>query len=155
MRTNIGMYGKLQVKTPDGSFPLNQIASIIQKTPSLVVVNLAKNSHYIAEVLSTLRNSGMNLNPQQEGQSLVYLTIPKVSREHREQLAKNAKAIFNKTKDSLNKVYSKFSKKTSSINREDEKQLADKKLLAMKNAAQVAAEKQLKAKTEELLKTLD
>ncbi|KAH3689405.1 ribosome-recycling factor, mitochondrial-like [Dreissena polymorpha] len=93
----------------------------------------------------------MNLNPQQEGQSLVYLTIPKVSREHREQLAKNAKAIFNKTKDSLNKVYSKFSKKTSSINREDEKQLADKKLLAMKNAAQVAAEKQLKAKTERTL----
>ncbi|XP_052788922.1 ribosome-recycling factor, mitochondrial-like [Mya arenaria] len=150
LRTNIGVYGKLNIKTNDGTFPLNQIAAIVQKSPTLVVINMGKSAHYIANVMSTLTNSGMNLNPQQEGQATIYLAIPKVSTEHREKLSKSAKTIFNKTKDNLNGVYSKYLKnagqRKQALPREVNQQMLMEKDDHVKNA-----EIMMKAKIDELM----
>lgn len=51
----------------------------------------------------------MNLNPQQEG-TMVYLTVPKITREHRETLAKNAKTLFQKSKETIVKVSNAYMK---------------------------------------------
>lgn len=59
-------------------------------------------------VLTAINESGMNLSPQQEG-NVIYLPIPKVTREHREGLAQNAKNLFNKSKDELKQIQSSFS----------------------------------------------
>ncbi|WAR30770.1 RRFM-like protein [Mya arenaria] len=145
-----GVYGKLNIKTNDGTFPLNQIAAIVQKSPTLVVINMGKSAHYIANVMSTLTNSGMNLNPQQEGQATIYLAIPKVSTEHREKLSKSAKTIFNKTKDNLNGVYSKYLKnagqRKQALPREVNQQMLMEKDDHVKNA-----EIMMKAKIDELM----
>lgn len=62
----------------------------------------------IKQVLTAINDSGMNLSPQQEG-TIIYLTIPKVTREHREGLAKSAKTLCQKAKDELKEIQSSFS----------------------------------------------
>jgi ribosome recycling factor len=59
-------------------------------------------------VMTAINESGMNLSPQQEG-TIIYLPIPKVTREHREGLAKNAKVICQRAKDELKDIHSSFS----------------------------------------------
>jgi len=59
-------------------------------------------------VLTAINNSGMNLSPQQEG-TIIYLPIPKVTREHREGLAKNARTLCQKAKEELKDIHSSFS----------------------------------------------
>ena len=60
-----------------------------------------------ANIMKALRdNSGLNLNPQQDG-TRIYVPIPKVTREHREKLSKGAKLKCNEIKDQLRKVQSK------------------------------------------------
>ncbi|XP_023343360.1 ribosome-recycling factor, mitochondrial [Eurytemora carolleeae] len=69
--------------------------------------------------MTAIRDSGLNLNPQQEGFT-IYVPIPKVTREHREHLAEGAKKKLNEFKADLRKV------QTSAQRRVGEDELADK-----------------------------
>lgn len=151
LRTNVGVFDKLQVKTKDGVFPLNQIASIVQKTPTLIVLNLSQSVQYMPDVMTAIKTSGMNLNPQQEGPTAIYLTLAKVSREHREELAKNAKMLFNNAKEKMNHIFAHTMKKVNKEKSFDLKKGAETLLLHEKNQVQDAAEKLMKAKQKELL----
>ena len=62
--------------------------------------------------MTAIRDSGMNLNPQQEGLT-IYVPIPKVTKEFREKLAAGAKKKLTESKDSFRKVQNKFIKKVS------------------------------------------
>lgn len=73
------------------------------------MLNLTAVPDALKPVLNSINESGMNLNPQQEG-TVIYLTIPKITREHRETLAKNAKTLFQKSKDSIVKVSNQYIK---------------------------------------------
>ncbi|EDW30208.1 GL22438 [Drosophila persimilis] len=53
--------------------------------------------------MRAIAKSGMNLNPQQDGTTL-FIPIPKVSKVHRENLSKNAKALFVKYRDAIRNV---------------------------------------------------
>lgn len=107
LRTNLASLDQLPVDTPDGRFNLIQLAQITQKNPQLVVVNLSSAPQYIKAVQEALQQSGMNLNPQQDGTTL-FIPLPKVTKEHRENLAKNAKSLCNKTKDKLRDIQNNF-----------------------------------------------
>ncbi|KAL8562380.1 hypothetical protein ACOMHN_066094 [Nucella lapillus] len=110
VRTNIGAYDKLPIKTDDGVFPLVQLAQIAQKNPTLIVVNMATSPQYIKAVKDALSQSGLNVNPQQDG-TTIFIPVPKVTREHREGLAKNAKMIHDKAKTRLRDIHNKHTKK--------------------------------------------
>ena len=62
--------------------------------------------------MTAIRDSGMNLNPQQEGLT-IYVPIPKVTKEFREKLAAGAKKKLTESKDSFRKVQNKYIKKVS------------------------------------------
>lgn len=110
VRTNIGVYDSLQVKTDDGVFPLIQLGQIVQKTPTLILVNMAASPQYIVAVKDAITQSGLNVNPQQEG-TTIFIPVPKVTREHREGLAKNAKTLHDKAKTRLRDIHNKYTKK--------------------------------------------
>ncbi|CAH1787522.1 unnamed protein product [Owenia fusiformis] len=110
LRTSIASIDRLSVHTEDGTFMLMQLAQITQKNPHLVVVNMATNPQYIPVVKEALSSSGMNLNPQQDANTL-FLPIPKVTTEHREQLAKNAKVLADKTKTKLRHIQNDYVRK--------------------------------------------
>jgi len=114
VRTKQGVFDNLEVKTDDGNFPLIQLGQIIQKNPQMVTINLAMSSQYIPNVKDALMNSGLNINPQQDGTS-IFVQIPMVTKEHRQQLSKNAKVLYESSKKDLRNIYSKYSKKIRSV----------------------------------------
>lgn len=79
----------------------------MQKSPQLLVINMASTPQYTTHIKTAISTSGLNVNPQQEGTTL-YVPIPRVTHEHREILAKNAKALCDKTKDRLRNIQNKF-----------------------------------------------
>lgn len=58
------------------TYPLQELAQVGRKNPQLAVLNLASLPDAIKPVLLAIENSGMNLNPQQEG-TTIYVPLPK------------------------------------------------------------------------------
>lgn len=88
-------------------FPLRELADISKKDPKRLIIDTSAFPQSTVNIMAVLRsNSGLNLNPQQEG-TRIYVPIPKVTREHREKLSKAAKQKCNETKDKLRKLQSK------------------------------------------------
>ncbi|XP_013384609.1 ribosome-recycling factor, mitochondrial-like isoform X2 [Lingula anatina] len=102
-----GALTEIDVSTSDGTFPLNQIAKVVQKSPQLVVVDATTSPQYIKNISDALFNCNMGLNPQQEGLTL-YIPIPKVTKEHREKLVKSSKTKANEAKKMVEDVKIKY-----------------------------------------------
>lgn len=92
----------------DGSVhPLKDVAQISRKPPNIIVLNLSALPDAIKPVLNAINKSGMNLAPQIDGVK-IFLTIPKITREHRENLAKSAKTLFNSAKQEITQLQNKY-----------------------------------------------
>ncbi|CAG5133140.1 unnamed protein product [Candidula unifasciata] len=113
VRTSQGVFDNLVIKTPDGNFPLIQLGQVIQKSAQMLAINMTPSPQYITHVKTALEESGLNINPQQDGTSL-FIALPKITKEHRENLAKNAKMLSEKSKKHLRDIYSKYSKQIRS-----------------------------------------
>lgn len=100
LRSTTGAIETLKVNADGKEFELQELAQVIRKNPKTIVINMLGFPQLIPQVLQTLNKSGMNLNPQQDG-TTVFVPVPKITKEHRENLAKNAKALFIKCRDSI------------------------------------------------------
>ncbi|XP_019866772.1 ribosome-recycling factor, mitochondrial [Aethina tumida] len=109
LRSTTGAFESLPVSIDGKQHTLQEIAQIVRKNPKTIIVNMATFPQHIKAVLKAIEKSGMNLNPQQEGTTL-FIPIPQVTREHREGLAKNAKTLFIKCRDSVRDVQTKYVK---------------------------------------------
>ncbi|XP_007901006.1 ribosome-recycling factor, mitochondrial [Callorhinchus milii] len=153
IRTSPGALDHITVTIQDGKFPLNQLAQISLKSPQLILVNMASSPEATEAATKAIRECGMNLNPEVDG-SLIRVPIPKVTREHRESLGKLAKQLTNKAKDSLRKVRGNAItrvKKTKDFVSEDTIRLIEKQIQQMADDIASDMDKQLVAKTKELL----
>ncbi|XP_066466743.1 ribosome-recycling factor, mitochondrial [Tiliqua scincoides] len=153
IRTSPGALDHITVATKDGKFPLNQLGQVSLKSPQLVLVNMSNFPESAAAAIKAIRESGMNLNPEADG-LIIRVPIPKVTREHRENLAALAKQLTNKAKETLRKVraaaISQTKKAKSSVS-EDTIRLIEKQIQQMADDAAAEMEKLLAAKTKELL----
>ncbi|GAV02007.1 hypothetical protein RvY_12625 [Ramazzottius varieornatus] len=109
LRTSAASFDTISVELDGKKLPLNNIAQITFKTPQLIMINLASTPTYVQPVVAALNSSGLNLNPQIEGH-VIYLPVPKVSREHRETVSKNAKTALNKFKERIRAVQNGYVK---------------------------------------------
>lgn len=153
IRSSPGALDHIVVTTPDGKFPLNQLGQVSMKSPLLMMVNMSSFPEATAAATRALRESSMNLNPEVDG-TIIKVPVPKVTREHRENLTKLAKQLSNKAKDSLRKVRSNAItqvKKTKEAHSEDTIRLVEKQIQQMTDSVVVDIDKQLAAKTKELL----
>ncbi|XP_037081928.1 ribosome-recycling factor, mitochondrial-like [Pollicipes pollicipes] len=152
VRTSIGSIELLPVSFEGDQYPLNELAQVVRKSATLVVINSSAFPEAVGEIVRALHAAGMGLNPQQEG-TTVYVQIPKVTREHRESLAKGAKAAFNTAKDKLKDVQNgqlRALKKNDSVS-EDLLRNVQSHVTTMTHQYVASAETMLKAKTAELL----
>jgi ribosome recycling factor len=78
------------VKLPAGVERLGEIAQVETKSASMFVIDLIHAPDYVKPVYEAIIKSGMCANPQIDKTS-VYIPIPKVTRDHREALAKTVK----------------------------------------------------------------
>ena len=106
IRAGIGLE-ELIVDFDSQKYPLRELASISKKGNNLMVLNMASLPDAIKPAIESINNSGMNVNPQQEG-TVIYIQLPKITREHRETLAKSAKILFNKAKEDLQKIQNAY-----------------------------------------------
>lgn len=153
IRTQSGALDHIVVTTQDGKFPLNQLGQVSMKSPQLIMVNMSSFPEATAAAARALRESSMNLNPEVDG-TIIKVPVPKVTREHRENLAKLAKQFGNKAKDSLRRVRSNAVtqvKKTKDAQSEDTLRLVEKQIQQMADNMALDIDKQLAAKTKELL----
>jgi len=85
------------------------------------VINVSAAPQYSVHVKTAICTSGLNVNPQQEGTTF-YIPVPRVTHEHREMLAKNAKVLCEKAKERLRHIQNNFDrelKKAKQIHSED------------------------------------
>lgn len=110
LRSTTGAIETLKVNVDAKDVELQEIAQVIRKNPKTIVINMIGFPQLIPQVLQAINKSGMNLNPQQDGTS-VFVPVPKVTKEHRENLAKNAKALFVKCRDGIKDVQNTYIRK--------------------------------------------
>lgn len=108
LRTSSLAFEELSVTLPPNNkaHQLKELTQIIQKSPQMFMIDMTRHAQYIPNVLQAIAKSGLNVNPQQDGTTL-YLPTPKVTREHREELAKNAKKLADQIIAKMREAYSK------------------------------------------------
>lgn len=100
LRSSTGAIETLKVNVEGKEYELQELGQVIRKNPKTIVINLLGFPQLIPQVLTALNKSGMNLNPQQDG-TTIFIPVPKITKEHRENLAKSAKALFIKCRDGV------------------------------------------------------
>lgn len=110
LRSTTGSIESLPVKFEGKDYELQELAQIVRKNPKTIVVNFSSFPQAIPDALKAIASSGLNVNPQQDGTTL-FVPVPKVTKEHREQLAKNAKILFIKCRDEVKEAQNDFIKK--------------------------------------------
>ncbi|XP_055841366.1 ribosome-recycling factor, mitochondrial [Episyrphus balteatus] len=121
LRSTTGSIDTLKITVDGKDHELQELAQISRKNPKTIVVNMIAFPQTIPDVLSAIEKSGMNLNPQQDGTTL-FIPIPKVTKEHRENLSKNAKSIFIKYRDAIRDIQQnaiKKAKRQTDISKDD------------------------------------
>ncbi|KAK2587047.1 hypothetical protein KPH14_011001 [Odynerus spinipes] len=113
LRTAAGAIEELTV-TFDGSQYLLQELVQISRTPKLVTLNASAFPQVIPNIIEILSKNQMNLNPQQDG-TVIYIPIPKVTKEYRENLSKSAKSFFIKTRDDIKDIRTNQIKKLKNL----------------------------------------
>lgn len=94
---------------------MNHLGRISMKNPETIVINFTENPSSIKPAKIALQNAALCVNPQQEG-PILYIPLPKSSRERREQITLSAKKIFNDYKKRLDTVNLNFLLKNLIIN---------------------------------------
>lgn len=153
LRISTNTFQTIPVETADGKFPLNQLGQVIQKNPSLIIINLAMSPQYLTAVKDALSNSGIGINPQIDSTS-IFLPIPKVTKEQREKLSKSAKILCDKSKQKMRDVNNKYSKKLKSAKQDHSEDLIHsihELLLSLMHENMVTADEMMKKKQQDLL----
>lgn len=152
LRSTTGSIETVRVKVDDEEHELQDIAQVIRKNPKTIVIDMIAFPQMIPAALQALQKSGLNVNPQQEG-TTVFIPIPKVTKDHRLALAKNAKTLFIKCRDQIKDAQNEVIKKVKNNTEvsEDDSHAAQNQLTEMANGFIEQAEKILKTKENELL----
>ncbi|XP_049875467.1 ribosome-recycling factor, mitochondrial [Pectinophora gossypiella] len=152
LRSTTGSLESLPVKFEGKEYELQELAQIVRKNPKTMVINFASFPQAIPDALKAIAHSGMNLNPQQDGTTL-FVPVPKVTKEHREALAKNAKALYIKCRDAMKDVQNDYIKKAKKHTGVSEDLIFDvtKQIQAMCDEFQTEAKNIYEAKHNELV----
>lgn len=156
LRSSTGAIETLKVNADGKEFELQELGQIIRKNPKTIVINLLGFPQLIPQVIQTLNKSGMNLNPQQDG-TTVFIPVPKITKEHRENLSKSAKALFIKCRDGIKDIQNSHIKKVKG-NKEisiDLNHQVQNQIVAIADDYIAEADKLLHVKQSELLASKD
>ncbi|KAE9548863.1 hypothetical protein FO519_007925 [Halicephalobus sp. NKZ332] len=108
---------------------MNRIGRVSLKSPQMVMINFADNPSAIKAARVALQKSSLAVNPQQEG-IVLYVPIQRMTRERREEIVNAAKTkILHDYKEALNKVYTKYDKKSTKESKTPDLALQTRNLL--------------------------
>ena len=90
LRATPSSFEQINVKVPGGVMKLGEIGQIETKSANMFVIDLISTPDYVKPVYEAIIKSNLCSNPQTDKTS-IYIPIPKVTREHRENMAKATK----------------------------------------------------------------
>lgn len=76
LRSSSGAIEALKVDLDGKEHTIQELAQVVRKNPKTIVINMAIFPQAVPAVIKALRESGMNLNPQQDGTTL-FVPVPK------------------------------------------------------------------------------
>jgi len=129
-RASISLLEPITVDIYGAQMPLNQVGTISVPEPRMLTVSVWDRSA-VKAVEKAIRDSGLGLNPQTEGQT-VRVPLPELSEERRRELTKVAGkyaeaarvAVRNVRRDGMDAL--KRAEKDHEISEDEHKRLADK-----------------------------
>ncbi|KOC62096.1 Ribosome-recycling factor, mitochondrial [Habropoda laboriosa] len=145
VRTRVGALEGVRITFENDEYNLEELVEISRK-PNMLILNASSFPQIIPNILESLTKSEMNLNPQQEGTTL-YIQLPKVTKEHREELARRAKQYFVKCKDIIGDI------RNEHIRQLKKQENAPTDLIFKAESYINALQKENVSKAEQLLKT--
>lgn len=146
-----GSIESIKVKFEGKEYELQQVAKMTRKGQQIIVLDMLSFPQMTKTVVDTLKTSALNLNPQQEG-TTIFVPIPKVTKEHREILAKKAKALFITCRDAIKQIQERNIKELRNSDISDsEKQSAYKQVKSIADKYVTQSEEIMKGKQDELL----
>lgn len=128
-RASVALLEPIKVEAYGSMMPINQVGAISSPDARLLVVSVW-DKELVKNVEKAIRESGTNLNPSVDGQT-VRVPIPPLSDERRQELSKLAAkyaedakiAIRNIRRDAMDSV--KQMEKSSEISEDEMKRLSD------------------------------
>ena len=78
---------------------LGDIVNIVRRQNDLII-NLSATPSAVKPALLAIQESGLNLNPQPDG-NVIYIRMPRITTEHRQQLIKSVRLAGQKVKDQI------------------------------------------------------
>lgn len=129
-RASAGLLEPVTVEAYGNKMPLNQVGTISVPEPRMISVQVWDRG-MVKATEKAIRESGLGLNPQTEGQT-IRVPIPNLNQERRAELAKVAHkyaeqarvAVRNVRRDGLDAL--KKAEKASEISQDEQKSLGEK-----------------------------
>ncbi len=154
-RANASMLDPVTVEVYGAHMPLNQVATVTVPEPRMITVSVWDRSN-VQQVEKAIRNSGLGLNPNTEGQT-IRLPIPDMTQDRRKELAKNCSqyaekarvAVRNVRRDGMEEL--KKAEKSKQMSEDEHKREADvvqkmtDKIIAEVDSQATAKEKEILA----------
>ncbi|KAK5972060.1 RRF domain-containing protein [Trichostrongylus colubriformis] len=153
LQVDLRVYEDLMVKLEKGDeHKMGHLGRVSLKSPTMVMINFADNPSAIKWAKLAIQKSFLNVTPQHEG-VVLYLPVPRMTREKRQQLAQDAKGkILNEYKQALNEIYTRFDRKSAqSTTKLDEERQTRQLLLDLKHAMEQRGAELIETKRKELL----
>lgn len=101
-RANTAMLDSVVVEVYGADMPINQIGTISVPEPRMLSVQVWDKAN-VASVEKAIRNSGLGLNPMNDGQ-LIRIPIPELNEERRRELTKIAGKYAEQSRISIRNV---------------------------------------------------
>lgn len=129
-RASTSLLDNIQVDAYGSNMPLNQVGTVGVPEPRLLTVQVWDNG-LVKAVEKAIRDSGLGLNPQPDGQ-LVRVPVPELSQERRQELVKVAGkyaeaarvAVRNVRRDAMDAL--KKQQKDGKLSEDEHKTQSDK-----------------------------
>uniref|UniRef100_A0AC35TMA2 RRF domain-containing protein n=1 Tax=Rhabditophanes sp. KR3021 TaxID=114890 RepID=A0AC35TMA2_9BILA len=153
LQVDLRVYEDILVKLDDGSEKrMNILGRVSLKNAHMVMINFSDNPAAIKNAKLAIQKSALNVNPQHEG-VVLYMPVPRMTRERREKLAESAKlSIYNDYKTALNAVYVKGDKTSTKTSKSiDVAQSIRNNLLALKKVMETKGLAHVETKQKSLL----
>ena len=101
-RANVAMLDPVVVEVYGSEMPLNQVGTVSVPEPRLLSVQVWDKAN-VASVEKAIRNSGLGLNPMNDGQ-LIRIPVPELNEERRRELTKIAGKYAEQSRISIRNV---------------------------------------------------
>ncbi|CAD5207617.1 unnamed protein product [Bursaphelenchus okinawaensis] len=142
---------RVPISGTDEVHRLGNLGRVTMKNPQMIMINFADKPTAIKDAKVALQKSALNVNPQHEG-IMLYIPVPRMTKERREQLAKDARTlVLNDYKKAINDVYVKSDKKASTTKELDKAKLKRAALLNLKHQYEKRAAALIEEKQKQIL----